>query len=189
MSPSNLYHLSLAVFLFSLTVPLALEAKSTVKQYPTQLSICSDPQNPRPCLQAKGRSFAPYELPFALPASLKRNLEYRSVPFYGVILKSHIEIPQEMECDQDEYNSVVEKERQQAQALFPERKVFGESQCPDMGALSYWIEGQSSFDDRVMVYGGVTLKEAIEVLEKAKAKYPQAVIKKMQVSHGPWEEE
>ena len=65
--------------------------------------------------------------------------------------------------------------------MFPDRKVFADQQCPDMGAVSYTIGGKNNVNTFVAVYGGATRAEAETLLLKVKNKYPGASIKSMQV--------
>jgi hypothetical protein len=139
--------------------------------------VCSDPA--APCHQSYKR-FAPYELSFRLPKSVKPNVPYKSVTFYGVVLKVRSSGAVD-ECDQGEYSSKLERERRQVQVMFPKRKVFADQQCPDMAAVSYVIAGKSNTSSFLAVYGGRTLKEAQQVLAKVKNKYRSAAIKPMQV--------
>lgn len=141
----------------------------------TPLKVCPNPA--APC-QSKHKSFEKYELSFVLPKTIKPNVDYTSQPFFAVILKTL----KDADCDQGEYSSAVEKLRVQAQKLFPDRKAFAQQQCPDMGAVSYTINGKSDASIFIAVYAGATKLEADQVLAKAKAVYPTARVVKMQVS-------
>ncbi|HVF10220.1 MAG TPA: hypothetical protein VNA16_05425, partial [Abditibacteriaceae bacterium] len=68
-----------------------------------------------------------------------------------------------------------------AQALFPKRKTFADQQCPDMGAVSYIMDGKPSTQVLIAVYAGKTRAEAQRVLAQAKKRYPNVKIRRMQV--------
>ena len=148
---------------------------------PAALKVCADPS--APCT-SPAKEFAPYELSFTLPRRLRANVEYKSAQFFAVFLKTYT-YTVDNECDQGEYSEFIERERKQVQQMFPERKVFADHQCPDMGAVSYIIAGQSGEygpGPFLAVYAA-TRAEAEQVLAKVKAKYPAATIKGMQVSY------
>ncbi|MEW6131001.1 MAG: hypothetical protein AB1757_28480 [Acidobacteriota bacterium] len=144
----------------------------------TPLKVCPNPN--APC-KSKHREFYPYDLSFVLPAKVKNNTPYKSEVFFAIILKSTIKLSENEECDGGEFSTKVENERKQAQKLFPHNKVFASHQCPDMGALSYEINGQPLNENFIAVYGGTNMLEADTILADAKAKYPKAVVKKMRV--------
>jgi hypothetical protein len=143
----------------------------------TAARVCSDPA--APCKSAV-KAFAPYELSFQLPRRVKANVDYKSAPFFGVVLRTTAMDP-DSECDQGEYSSKLEKERKRVQSMFPERKVFADNQCPDMGAVAYVVNGQANTNTLLAVYGGESQAEAEQVLAKVKSRYPKAAVKKMQV--------
>ena len=68
-------------------------------------AVCADPA--KPCA-----GFKPHDLSFALPRDSVPRAEVRSAPFFAVILVSGAP------C------RLTERERAEAQALFPESKVF-----------------------------------------------------------------
>jgi len=142
----------------------------------TPLQICANPA--APCV-SKHKEFAAYELSFKLPAKIKANTPYKSAPFFAVMLKDKIKVSEQEECDGGEYHKRLENERKQTQKLYPERKVFASYQCPDMGAIGYEVNGQSYNENFIAIYGGATPEEANQMLDKVKAKYPKATIKKM----------
>ena len=152
-----------------------LFASDTTAQAP--LKVCADPS--APC-KSPNKEFAPYELSFQLPKRLRPNVGYKSAPFWAVLLKLKSADP-DADCDEGEYSSKLENERKQVQSMFPDRKVFADQQCPDMGAVSYTISGKNNVNTFVAVYGGATRAEAETLLLKAKHKYPGASIKSMQV--------
>jgi hypothetical protein len=141
----------------------------------TPLKVCPDPS--APC-RSKHKTFEKYELSFALPKAVRPNVAYTSAPFYAVVLKNF----PDPECDQGEYSTNVEQVRQEAQRMFPGRKVFADNQCPDMGAVSYALNGKPTTNVFVAVYAGEARAEAAEVLAKAREKYPNARQVRMQVS-------
>jgi hypothetical protein len=141
----------------------------------TPLKVCPNPT--APC-QSKHKSFEKYELSFTLPKRIKPNVAYTSAAFYAVILKTF----SDPECDQGEYSTDVERLRQEAQKLFPGRKVFADNQCPDMGAVAYTLNGKPYAKTFVAVYAGDAQAEAGQVLAKAREKYPNARQVRMQVS-------
>jgi hypothetical protein len=142
-----------------------------------QLKVCANPA--APC-QSRVKEFAPYELSFELPKRLKTNVDYKSAPFFAVILKNKAGDP-DTDCDQGEYSSRLERERKQLQARFPDRKVFADHQCPDMGAVSYIIDGKRNTSTLLAIYGGNTREESELVLAKIKSGYRGAVVRRVQV--------
>jgi hypothetical protein len=143
----------------------------------TAAKVCGDPA--APCKSAV-KAFAPYELSFQLPRRVKANVDYKSAPFFGVVLHTTAMDP-DSECDQGEFSSKLEKERKRVQSMFPERKVFADNQCPDMGAVGYVVNGQANTDTLLAVFGGDSPAEAEQVLAKVRTRYPKAAVKKMQV--------
>ncbi|HJQ69890.1 MAG TPA: hypothetical protein VKA70_13005 [Blastocatellia bacterium] len=141
----------------------------------TPLKVCPNPA--APC-QSKHKTFEKYELSFQLPRSIKPNVAYKTAPFYAVILKTF----SDPECDQGEYSTATERDRQQAQKLFPDQKVFADNQCPDMGAVSYIITGEQEAFTFVAVYAGETKAEGEQTLSKAKQQYKEARVVRMQAS-------
>ena len=142
--------------------------------------VCSDPA--ANC-DHKRKHFDEWELPFKMPAKLTPNKTYRSAPFYAVMLKT-FEIDDD--CDGGEYVIAVEKERKKVQKTQATRKVFAEYQCPNMGAVGYDFEGRMDakretvlMGNFIAVYAGTTRDEADKLLATVKAKYPDAVVKKM----------
>jgi hypothetical protein len=125
-------------------------------------SICGNPN--LPCKTTA--TFQPYDLPFRIPENA---VILDTELFYGIVLKS-------VRANEDDCNTFVpEGERLEAQALFPDRKVFA-SRCVDVESLFYTNVDPKS---RMMaVYGGTTLAEAKRVLAAVKAtgKYRGAYI-------------
>ncbi|HXD32253.1 MAG TPA: hypothetical protein VN643_14115 [Pyrinomonadaceae bacterium] len=92
--------------------------------------------------------------------------------FYAIMLKSVGETGEDCEV------FVPETERLEAQALFPDHKVFT-SRCPDVETLFYT---NTSPKHRFMaVYAGATMAEAKRMLQAVKAtnKFSGAIIRRM----------
>jgi hypothetical protein len=145
--------------------------------------VCPDPKTP---CHSRTRRFAAYELPFRLPVSLKPKQEYKSEPFYGVIIKTY----ESEDCDADDHTASIERERIAVQKTYPRRKVFASYSCPNMDALSYDFPGlMDASRERVLintfiaVYAGRTSQEAEEFLVYLQTIYPQAMLKGMTVSY------
>jgi hypothetical protein len=130
-----------------------------------QTTICGNPNEA--CRTAI--TFQPYDLPFRVPASL---VIHDTELFYAVILKS-MPAPND-NCD----IFIPESDRVEAQALFPDRKVFA-SRCAEPESLFYT---NTKRDHRIMaVYAGKTLAEANRVFAAVKAtgKFPGANVRRM----------
>lgn len=139
------------------------------------LDVCPDPSK---ACHSPHKRFAPYEIPFRLPARIQPNRAYRSVPFYGVVIQMRRSAP--TDCDGGEFTIAIERERKLAQTLFPQRKSFASSQCPDMSALSYIINGKPNTQVFTAIYAGKTRREAQSVLGQAKKRFPNAKMHRMQ---------
>jgi hypothetical protein len=144
----------------------------------TPLKVCANPT--APC-KSKHREFYPYDLSFTLPAKIKANVDYKSASFFAIMLKENIKVSESEECDGGEFHKRVEADRKKIQTSFPDKKVFASYQCPDMGALSYTVNGQPLNDNFIALYAGETQAEADLTMLFAKSKYPKATLKKMQV--------
>jgi hypothetical protein len=162
--------------MMNLIILMSLVTFSTSAQ--TASKVCPNPA--APC-KSKHREFYPYDLSFTLPAKIKANVDYKSAPFFAVMLKENIKVSENEECDGGEYHKRVEADRKKIQTGFPDKKVFASYQCPDMGALSYTVNGQPLNDNFIALYAGETQAEADLTLLFAKSKYPKATLKKMQV--------
>lgn len=160
----------------SLFLALALFPLSA-QSAPAPGAVCFDPV--KPCHSAF-KKFAPYELPFVLPAKIKDNTPYKSAPFYAVVLKSRAS-GATTDCDAGEYTRALERERLAMQAVFKGRKVFADQQCPDMGAVSYELDGHSNTRVTLAVYAGKTSREAQSVLQIARRRYRGAKIQRARV--------
>jgi hypothetical protein len=127
--------------------------------------ICGNPN--LPCKTSV--TFQPHDLPFRISETTVMD---DTELFYAIILKS-------VRANEDDCNTFVpEPVRLEAQALFPDRKVFA-SRCVDAESLFY-TNVDSQF--RIMaVYAGTTLAEAKRVLATVTAtgKYPSAYLRRM----------
>jgi len=140
--------------------------------------VCGNPR--QPC-EHKDKEFAPYEISFRLPARLRKNTDYKSAPFYAVVLKTFKDFDAGGDgCDGGEFSTKIETERKQVQKQFPNVKAFASYQCPDMGAVEYVVGGKTLNDTFLAIYGGTTQNEAQQILDKARAQYPGATLKRMQ---------
>ena len=152
-----------------------------ISSAPKLLKGCPQPSNPG---VSRDKTFAPYELSFELPRRLKANVEYRTVPFYAVLLATFPKFePGGDECDGGEYSESIERQRKQAQRRFPERKVFAGYQCPDMGAVLYRMNGKRYDTVFIAVYAGKDLGQARQALAAARARFPGASLRKMQAAY------
>ncbi|MEP6848397.1 MAG: hypothetical protein ABI999_06045 [Acidobacteriota bacterium] len=144
--------------------------------------VCPDPA--APCRNAAG-PFADHDLPFHMPTKLKPNVDYKSAPFYAILLKTYDEI----ECNDEDISTSVEKERVRLQSAFPGHKVFASYDCPNMDALSYAFPGQQDSSGKLLittfiaVYAGKTEAEAEVFLAQTKANFANAQLKRMTVSY------
>ncbi len=164
-----------------------LKVSATPKPKPkaqmlTDNFVCPEPN--LPC-DHKDRQFADWELSFRLPAKIVANREYKSAPFYAVILKKY-----EEGCEELDENPAVEPERRKIQKLFPSRKVFAEYSCPNMDAVNYDFSGKMSADgerflymDYIAVYAGIDETEGKEIFDLLKKDYPQAELKRMTANY------
>lgn len=152
-----------------MTLPHAIAQTSAQ----TPNNVCSNPA--APC-QHKQKRFGAFELSFRLPSKLKKTA-YKSSVFYGIVLETIAE----SDCDEGETSSELENKRKNAQAFFSDHKVFADHQCPNMTAVSYIFNGEPNTGSFLGVYAGETVDEAEQILVKAKERYPESSIKKMQV--------
>jgi hypothetical protein len=140
--------------------------QAVAKKIVTQGEVCPDPE--RACLDVE--RFKANELSFRIAAKFNFDRgQDRSAPFYAAILKS------------GELCRIPEAERAAAQALFPTRKVFLHQYfCQDFGdKVTYTnVNRKAGF---VAAYAGKTEAEAKAFLAEARAKYPDANLRRMQV--------
>jgi hypothetical protein len=112
--------------------------------------------------------FQSNDLAFRVP---RNSVIFDTELFYAVILKS---VAAAGDCD----TFVPEAQRLEAQALFPDHKVFT-SRCPDAGNMFYT---NISDQHRIMaVYAGTTIAESRRVLAAVKAtgRFPGANLRRM----------
>ncbi len=130
----------------------------------TGQTIEPDPAKPAP-------GFKPHQLAFELPNDGLARPEFRSAPFYAVILKTLAR------C------APVEKERAGIQKLFPKNKVFApmfECDAQPEDALRYTnVNPEVGF---IAVYAGQELDEAEDFLETVTilGLFPGANLRRMQ---------
>ena len=127
--------------------------------------ICGDPTVRCP---GGGQNFSAHDLQFRIP---RNAVIWESEMFYAIILRS---VKAGDNCE----THVSEDERLEAQALFPNNKVFAD-RCPEPGNLFY--TNTNSAYRFMAVYAGTTRAEAGRVLAKVKAtrKYPTANLRRM----------
>jgi hypothetical protein len=115
--------------------------------------------------------FKPHELCFALPTDGIARAEYRSVPFYAVVLKSAAR------C------SIPEPERLRVQAMFPRNKVFSlKFGCGDDVEEDITYTNVNLAYGFLAVYAGSTSASANELLRHVKAtgQFRGANVRRMQ---------
>jgi hypothetical protein len=131
-------------------------------------TIHSDPAKQRP-------GFKPHQLSFETPQDGVARDEFRSAPFYAVILKTAA------------LCSVKEKERAEIQALFPSHKVFAPlTSCDEApeDTISYTnVNPKVGF---IAVYAGDTAEQAQQILAAVKqtGRFPGANLRRMQAVLG-----
>lgn len=121
--------------------------------------------------------FKPYDLGFLTGrGKLGTGNQHESHEFYAVILESVTAASNKnrMGCA-----FISEVKRLAAQKLFPSNKVFA-SRDACVGNL-VWYSGVNREFNFIAVYAGKTEGEAQTILDKAKRKYPEANLRKMQV--------
>lgn len=131
---------------------------------------------PRPNAQCQSSyAFAAYQLPFTIKEKLVFGKNYKSQPFYAIILKS-VKAAGDPDC-----SYVSETERLESQTIWPDRKIFASRNvCPEELVAYENVDPNVNF---LAVYAGTTLSEARRVLSQVKAngRYPQAYIKRTRV--------
>jgi hypothetical protein len=140
--------------------------QAVAKKVVTQGEVCPDPQ--RPCVEVE--RFKPNELSFRIASRFDFDRgQDRSAPFYAAILKSGA------------LCAIAEAERAAVQAQFPGRKVFVHQYfCEDFGdKVTYTnVNRKAGF---IAVYAGRNEAEAKAFLAQARAQYPDANLRRMQV--------
>ncbi|HEV7473474.1 MAG TPA: hypothetical protein VGN90_05455 [Pyrinomonadaceae bacterium] len=153
------------VLIVTIGVADVVRSQSHLRGKRVRASICGNPK--LPCKTVA--TFQPYDLPFRVP---ENSVIFDTELFYGIVLKS-------VRANEDDCKTFVpEVVRLEAQALFPDRKVFA-SRCIDVESLFY-TNVDPKF--RIMaVYGGTTLAEAKGVLSAVKkiGKFPDAYVRQM----------
>jgi len=135
-------------------------------------AVCSDPSAPCPTKY----SFEVYQLTFKIKQELTFGRTYKSAFFYAVILES---MPSQDEAGECSY--IEESARLEAQALFPERKVFASHfECAEELILYTSVNQSFNF---MAIYAGATRGEANKMLGRVRAtgRFPAANIRRMQV--------
>jgi hypothetical protein len=183
---------SVMMFVFTARIPAQADLQQTNRgilgglpksSRPAGLAVCPDPS--APC-DSRARKFAAFELPFRLPATLRRGMTYKSAPFYAAIVKTYAEEA----CDADDHTVSIEQERLQIQKDYPTKKVFGYYSCPNMDAVDYDFPGKlDPSGERVLlttylaVYAGATELEAETFLAELKKRFPDAMLKRMTAAY------
>lgn len=125
--------------------------------------VCPDPARPCP-------GFRPHDLSFVLPRDGVARPEFRSRPFYAVILRSG------GRC------TVPERERLAVQAAFPRAKVFATRfECGGDVENAVTYEGVDARYGFLAVYAGETWAQADSALARVRAagRFPGANLRRM----------
>jgi len=165
MRPKFLKQLILLGALSTFAFVNVVAGQSHSRRQARRATVCG---NPQVNCHFPNNSFQPFDLPFRIP---RRAIIFDTELFYAVILKS---VAVDGDCD----TFVPETERLQAQALFPDHKVFTD-RCSEPGNLYYTnVSGNHRF---MAVYAGSTLAEAKRFLATVKAtgKFPGANLRRM----------
>jgi hypothetical protein len=126
--------------------------------------IHPDPAKPRP-------GFKPHQISFETPQDGVARAEFRSAPFYAVILKT------------TEPCGAKEKERAEIQALFPANKVFYPlAECDEDPEDTIWYTNVKRKVGFIAVYAGDTAEQAQQFLVAVKqaGRFPGANLRRMQ---------
>jgi hypothetical protein len=160
------------------------QAPKLVPIPPPANAVCPEPA--KPCYH-KEKMFDDWELPFRMPARLKANKTYNSVPFYAVIVQTY---QSDEDCDGGEYIESLERARRKEQKNQPTRKVFAYYSCPNMAAVGYDFKGMRSADGEeiliqnfIAVYAGETKSDGEASLNRLKKSYPKAMLKQMTANY------
>ena len=163
--PSLRFSIFITILVTAGSLNLAVGQSHTQTHRARKGSLCGNPQ----VACKTSVDFQPNDLPFRVP---KNSVIFDTELFYAVILKSVTVVD-------DNCNVFVpEAERLEAQALFPDHKVFS-SRCFDPENLFYTTINEKH---RIMaVFGGTTLAESKRVLAavKASGKFPDAYLRRM----------
>jgi hypothetical protein len=154
-----MFRIALPAILFALA--LSLNAQTLEKQVG---AICGDPHHPEACSPA-----SVHNLPFVFPNDGTARDEFKSEPFYAILLKTA------------EPCTITDDELQWMQKLYHHNKVFASRfGCQDEEVIRYTnVNEKFGF---AAVYAGATLADAkklLKVIRTDKA-FPGANIRKMQ---------
>ena len=150
------------------TVPIFLLWLALTGSALAQGRIHPDPAKPRP-------GFKPHQLSFETPQDGVARDEFRSAPFYAVILKTAAP------C------SVKEQERAEIQALFPSNKVFSPlTSCDEDPEDTIFYTNVNPKVGFIAVYAGDSLEQAQQLLATVKqtGRFPGANLRRMQAVLG-----
>jgi len=126
--------------------------------------IHPDPAKPRP-------GFKPHQISFETPQDGVARDEFRSAPFYAVILKT------------TEPCGTKDKERAEIQALFPGNKVFFPlAGCDQDPEDTIWYTNVNRKVGFIAVYAGDSAEQAQQFLAAVKqaGRFPGANLRRMQ---------
>lgn len=163
--PSLKFSIVIVVLITAGALNLAVGQSHTQTHRARRGSLCGNPQ----VACKTSVDFQPNDLPFRVP---KNSVIFDTELFYAVILKT-VTVGSD-DCD----TFVSETERLEAQALFPDHKVFS-SRCYDPENLFYTTITDKH---RIMaVYAGTTPAESKRVLAAVNAtgKFPGAYLRRM----------
>jgi hypothetical protein len=163
--PSLKFSIFIVVLLAAGALNLAVGQSHTQTHRARRGSLCGNPQ----VACKTSVDFQANDLPFRVP---KNSVIFDTELFYAVILKTVT--VKDYDCEV----FVPETERLEAQASFPDHKVFS-SRCYDPGNLFYTTINDQH---RIMaVYAGTTAAESKRVLAAVKAtgKFPGAYLRRM----------
>ena len=158
----------LALFVLLALLALSVETAANQRTKRPRGSICG---NPKVACKTSA-TFHPNDLPFRVP---ENSVIFDTELFYAIVLKS-------MRVKDDNCDVfIAEDERLEAQAHFPENKVFA-SRCMDIENLAYI--GVKPEIRILAVYAGPTISDARRMLAQVKAtgKYNDATIRRMRTS-------
>ena len=165
------------LFCFILTVVVCshvANAQGKKASQKTLYDICGDPT--ATCRTSGG--FGEEDLPIKVSGELEWMGEYKSKAFYAVILQSRAVKEQTNPVDDECGGQFTSSERQNAQALFPNNRVFSTAfGCYHFEHSYTNVNAKFNF---LAVYGGATEAAANAVRAKALKSYPGANIRNMQ---------
>lgn len=153
-----MFRISLVLFVF---LALTANAQTAEKQVG---AICGDPDHPEGCAPA-----ALHNLPFVFPNDGLARDEFKSEPFYAIVLKT------------TEPCTITDDELKWIQKLYHHNRVFASRfGCEDEEVITYTnVNEKFGF---AAVYAGSTLAEAKKLLKVVRLDkaFPGANIRKMQ---------